>query len=102
MAPLPLQGEHHCCEVFGTDFFSIPALADLKVLAEFAGKVAVRHEDRARSTTPDQLRFLTEMRAKACDLREGARPAEPGFTGGAVHMAGPGAHGTVLKKSRCL
>jgi hypothetical protein len=47
MAPLPLEREHHCCEVLGTDFFSIPALADIIVLAEFAGKVTVGNKDRA-------------------------------------------------------
>jgi hypothetical protein len=61
MATLSLKGNHHRGQGFAGDRFSGSALADIMVLAEFAGKIAVSKKNSAGSMTSCKRRLFSEM-----------------------------------------
>src|SRR4030042_249663 len=75
MTSLPLEGHHHVCQSFTGHFFSASALADIIVLAELAGKVAVGYEDRPGSIASSQRRLFAKMGPVRGNYREEPRPA---------------------------
>jgi hypothetical protein len=64
MATLSLKGEHHLCKGFAGYCFSGPALADIKILAVFTGKIASGKKNSTGSMTPGKRRLFSEMRSE--------------------------------------
>jgi hypothetical protein len=59
-----LQGDHYLCQRFAGNGFSGPALADIKILAVFTGKIASGKKNSTGSMTPGKRRLFSEMRSE--------------------------------------
>jgi hypothetical protein len=92
-----LKGEHHLCQVFARDLSAFPSVADCVILAEYAAKVAIAEEDRARSSPADKGPFFAKMRPPTRHKRLLPRAAVTGFPGSPVYMALPGTDRTILQ-----
>jgi hypothetical protein len=58
-----LEVYHHLCQFFTGHRLSFPALADVMVLAELTGKVAVGYKDRPGAVASNQRWLFTKMRS---------------------------------------
>jgi hypothetical protein len=96
-----LQACHHRGKGLAGQGISGSALADLVVLAEFAGKVTVRKKDSTGSKTPYQGRFLPKMRAETCYFRQKPCPAESPLIVETVYPAVPRAYRTGFQQRIC-
>jgi hypothetical protein len=98
MTSLPLKGHHHVCQSFTRHFFSVCALADIIVLAELAGKIAVGYEDCPGPVTSHQRWLFAKMRTVRGNYREESGTAISSFILEPVNPAFSGAYRAGLKE----
>jgi hypothetical protein len=61
VAPPPRKLEHHGCNLFRFNIYTLFQVADIIVLAKTAEEIAGADENGARTMSSHQRRFLTKM-----------------------------------------
>jgi hypothetical protein len=92
-----LKGEHHSGHIFNLNVVAVADLADGVVLAVNAGHVAVREENRARTSDPRDRRLFTDVKAVARNLEACTCPAESDLACEPVYPAPPRAKPAIFQ-----